>query len=216
MGECMSPNATRLWICDRCGRIYRRYLSGPQATPTRLHCGQRMRAARSWPSPEWYRAFQKKSERHYAERREQESHFSRAWNSEGRILEVSTASRRAYRELEQLKYGGSFFVKRATKLLVSLRKDLGQYGSGGVPTVRFDTVPGCHGHYARSLMRGVWEIALTPGFTLAETLATFIHETLHWIDDQAGSHPRFGKIPSDHFRFEERLLDLRKRLGIKI
>jgi hypothetical protein len=186
-----------------------------------MHGGQPMRAARSWPSPEWYLAFQKKSERRYAEamveRKEQERHFSRAWNSEGRILDVSTASRKACRELEALRYGGSFFIGRATKLLVSLRKDMGQYGSQGVPAVLFDSHLGCStmGMYSRAVLRGIWQIALTPGRSLSETLSTFLHETLHWVDDQAGSHPRFGKIPSDHFCFEPRLADLRKRLGMK-
>ena len=44
---------------------------------------------------------------------------------------------------------------------------------------------------------------------------TFLHETLHWIDDQAASHHRFGRLPSDHFEFEARLADLSKRLGCK-
>lgn len=204
---------TRLWICDTCGIIYRRYLSGPHARPHQ-HCGTLMRSARVYPDSEWYKRMAKKKERKQSEVSHTRAHFSRVWNSEGKILQVSTETRRTWRAVEALQLRGSPFIKRAKTFLLSLRKDLGQFGSQGVPEVVFETVPGCEGIYQRHALKGLWRIALRPERTISEIRSTFLHEVLHWIDDQSESHPRFGKLPGDHYQFEERLADLSIRLGV--
>lgn len=206
----------RLWVCDKCGLVTRRYASGPQAVHGRMHCGKPMRAARAWPSPEWYKSFQKKHEQRLAEQALQRKKFDRVWNSEGRILQVSTETRRAWRDVEALSKGGTFFIKRATIFLKCMRKDLGKFGSQGTPRVCFEELGySTLGMYSRSLLRGVWDIKLLPNRSLQEIRQTFLHETLHWIDDQASSHYRVGQTPSDHFEFEARLADLKKRLDAK-
>lgn len=210
---------TRLWICDRCGCIRRRYLSGEKAEWPHNHCGQPMRKAFRFPDPDWYKKFERKAEKREAARQELLKKYSRCWNSEGHILQVSWASIKAWRAVEELQLKGSPFIKRAKIFLTSMRKDLGQFGSQGIPDVVFEeALPGALGMYQRSLWQG-WRIRLLRNRPLPEIRATFLHEVLHWIDDQAylgvGGNGGFGKLPSDHYQFEPRLSDLRKRLQVK-
>ena len=199
----------RYWVCKKCGTVYRRYKKDRRRI---LHCGLPMHSARKYPDQGFFAAIQKKEDRKYREAQKLAKKYNRVWNSEGHILQVSKESRAIWQRMSHLKQKPAF-IRYGHELLLSLRKDLGRLGRGGVPEIRFQTLSYELGVYHRSLIEGVWEIKLDPSRNLAEIMDTFLHEVLHWIDDQSRACWKFGKLPHGHFQFEERLFDLKQRLG---
>ena len=212
MGDVIVTNhwKERYWICDNCGSVYRRYIKDKRS----FHCGRLMRSARKYPNANFFRSIQKKCDRKFAEQDQLNKKYSRVWNSEGHILQTSKETRKIWKIMSRLKHRDAF-VRHGLLLLESLRKDLGQFGSQGVPAIVYKEMGYQLGVYRRSLLHGYWEIALTPSHDITEIMDTFLHEVLHWIDDQSRSHHKFGTLPADHFQFEQRLSDLKLRLGVK-
>ena len=135
-------------------------------------------------------------------------------------MAISRATKSAWRSVEQLKVSGRPLISRASKFLSALRDDLGPYGLHGTPEVKLiQTDSYCLGRYHRSLLRGIYEVELQANRPLDEIRATLLHETLHFIDDIAGGRHRLGdterKYRTDHWVFEERLADFKRRLGVK-
>lgn len=201
---------TRLWICKKCGTVYRRYKKEERIP---LHCGQRMAAARKYP----YKLVERKQnfwERQHRKKIKLEKKYSRTYNSEGRIFHPGKKTKKLWRKIELLKYKPAL-INWGNKFLVSMRKDLGPYGIGGVPVIKFEQHWGSLGTYRRSLLHGEFAISLEKDRGVVEIKHTFLHEVLHWIDDQADGTRRFGRLPSDHFAYDARLKDLAKRLNAK-
>jgi len=193
----------RYWLCEKCNKVFHR----KKGEKPFYHCGQLVLAKRKFPEKE-YRQREKMINKIKLFR---EKYYTKPRNAIGEVLKINKETRRAFKLFLKAKTKSNF-VRKGELFLQSLHYDIWKdYNNQekqnkyckviddngnivkhrgrvvSIPKIIINTNLFDYGEYKYSLLGKVHSIEIKDG-NLDEMKSTFIHETLHWIDDISRMH----------------------------
>lgn len=220
---------SRYWVCQPCGKVYRRYVKDVEERPC-SYCKEPMVKARKYPGNIW-RKHQRNVNKQLRERERNEKRYSILRTAFGSRFYVTASTRKTWRKFCQAKQRRSF-IRLGNLFLEALREDVWSCphhhgylpngrdcncgGGGSVNPPKMTTMEekgsALLGHYRRSLFQGVYSIEIL--WQQEDRLTTLIHEVTHYIDDM--SRAEKSGVGQHTRAFFLRMADLAKQLRYEL